>query len=96
MVSGTDSVNLKLHQSMTLADAKEFYESTKQMLEGGKTDKIWIDAVENEVIDLSILQILACVVARANENGAEVVWDNPSIALFERSVELGMDTALGL
>ena len=97
MIGDTDStITLKLSKSMTLTEAEEFYNSSKQLLEDSTPDKICIDAVENEVIELPVLQILLCVASLAKEKGAKLVWDNPSIALFEKSMELGLDDALGL
>ncbi len=94
MVGGTDSINLKLNNVMTLAHAKAFHEEALAALDDPASDTVWIDAVANEAIELPILQILVAVVNRAKEKGLKVVWDNPSIALFERSVELGLDEAL--
>ena len=96
MVGGTDTLNLKLNNSMTLADAPLLHEQAIAILEDPSTDTVWIDAVANEAIELPIVQILIAVVKEAKEKGKKVVWDNPSIALFERSVELGLDEALEL
>lgn len=96
MVGGTDLLTLKLKQSMTLADADDFYEQARVVLADESSDKLEIESVENEIIELPILQILTCVVAAAKARNKKVVWDNPSIALFQRSVELGLDGALGL
>ena len=96
MVGGTDSIPLKLNNSMTLSDATAFYEQARVVLEDSNSDTVWIDAVANEVVELPILQVLACIVKEAKAKGKKVVWDNPSIALFERSVELGLDGALEL
>lgn len=94
MVGGTDSINLKLSNVMTLADARAFHEEAVAALDSPASDTVWIDAVANEAIELPIVQILVAVVKRAKEKQLKVVWDNPSIALFERSVELGLDEAL--
>lgn len=79
---------------MTLADARAFHEEAVAALDSPASDTVWIDAVANEAIELPIVQILVAVVKRAKEKQLKVVWDNPSIALFERSVELGLDEAL--
>ncbi len=94
MVGGTDSLSLKLNNSMTLADAKAFHDEALTIMENTASDTVWIDAVANEVIELPIIQILVAIVKEAKEKNLKVVWDNPSIALFERSVELGLDEAL--
>lgn len=96
MVGGTDSTCLKLENSMTLSDAKAFHEKAIAALDNPSSDTIWIDAVANEVIELPIVQVLIAVVKQAQEKDIRIVWDNPSIALFERSVELGLDEALNL
>ena len=96
MVGGTDTLSLKLNNSMTLHDAAAFCDQAKLVLADSNSDTVWIDAVANEVIELPILQVLACVVREAKAKGKKIVWDNPSIALFERSVELGLDGALEL
>ena len=97
MIDSKDStITLKLSRSMTLNEAANFYNSSKQLLEDTTAEKICIDAVENEVIEFPILQILVCIVSFAKSKGMKLVWNNPSIALFEKSVELGLDDALGL
>ena len=96
MVGGTDTLSLKLNNSMTLPDAAAFWDQAKLVLADSNSDTVWIDAVANEVIELPILQILTCVVREAKAQNKKIVWDNPSIALFERSVELGLDGALEL
>ena len=96
MVSGTDSITLKLKQTMTLKEAEDFCTSAQQIIDDKKPEQLWIDCVENEAIEFPIIQILVAVVKHAKSNGIKIIWDNPSISLFERSMELGMDTALEL
>ena len=96
MTASADSFTLKLGKRMTLAEAQEFYDEAAALNSAEFPSQIVIDAVENEVIEFPILQILAAVFAEAQARGSKVSWDNPSIAVFERSVALGLDDALGL
>ena len=96
MASPNEIFTLKLGKSLTLADAQDFFAATAQLRDEAFSGDILIDAVENEVIEFPILQILVAVNARAESSGAKVIWENPSIALFEKSMELGLDEALGL
>ena len=96
MANPDEVITLKLGKSMTLADAQNFYAATAALRDDAFSGDILIDAVENEVIEFPILQILAAVSAKASSNGSKIIWENPSIALFEKSMELGLDEALGL
>ena len=57
MVGGTDTLSLKLNNSMTLHDAAAFCDLAKLVLADSNSDTVWIDAVANEVIELPILQV---------------------------------------
>lgn len=96
MVGGSDSLTLHLNQSMALSDASAFHDTIKGMIGADLGDKIVVNCVVNEVIDISTLQLLACLVKKAKSSSCKIIWDNPSIALFEASAELGLDAALGL
>ncbi len=90
-----DTVAIKLKPSMTMDNVAEFYEELKTSLETS-TKKIVLECAVNEEIDFSTLQTLAAFYKNRIDEGVKIAWDNPSIALFERSVELGLDEALGL
>ncbi|NKB35283.1 MAG: hypothetical protein GKR91_19470 [Pseudomonadales bacterium] len=96
MMSGADSITLKLGKSITLAQIQELYCASSSLVEDDIPAKICIDAVENEVIEFPAIQVLVAVVELAKSKGVEIIWENPSIALFEKSMELGMDHKLGL
>ncbi len=96
MTTNTNPKALNLGQSMTLSNATDFHLEIENLISAGMPEKITISCVENEVIDVSILQLLTALVIKAKVSDSKIVWDNPSIALFAKSTELGLDTALGL
>lgn len=90
-----ETMAIKLKPSMSMDNVAEFYEQLKSSLE---TDakKIIFECAFNEEIDFASLQTLAVYYRNRVAEGVKITWDNPSIALFERSVELGLDEAFGL
>ena len=88
-------ITIKFKAAMTLADADKLHQEVLKSLEGNPK-KVILDFAENEEIDFSTMQILVAYITQLKSRNIKVSWDNPSIALFERSVELGMDDALGI
>ena len=91
MSETNDSVTLQLEKSMTLANTESFYHEVMKVVEGGMPENISIDCVCNEIIDISILQILSALQKKVATSDCKLKWDNPSISLFELSSEVGLD-----
>lgn len=88
-------LTVKFRPSLTLDNVAAFYEELFECKDKEAT-KLVFDCSENEEIDFAAIQTLVSFYKHMSEKGTKISWDNPSIALFEKTVELGMDEALGL
>jgi MFS superfamily sulfate permease-like transporter len=95
MTDTNDVLNIKFKPSLTLHNVSEFYEELFEAKDR-EVNKLVFDCSINEEIDFSAIQALAAFYQHMADKGIKIAWDNPSIVLFERTVELGMDEALGL
>lgn len=95
MTDANDILTIKLKPSMTLDNVSEFYDELFAFKDR-EVNKLVFDCSINEEIDFSTIQSLVAFYAHTKDKGIKIAWDNPSIVLFERTVELGMDEALGL
>jgi anti-anti-sigma regulatory factor len=91
----SDTVAIKFKPSMTMDNVAELYEELKTSLEE-TPKKVIFECAVNEEIDFMTLQTLAAYYEHRKAEGVKIVWDNPSIAIFLRAVELGIGDALGL
>lgn len=90
-----DTVAIKFKPSMTMDNVSELYDELKKSLEH-TPKKVVFECAVNEEIDFITLQTLAAYYKHRKAEGVKLAWDNPSIALFSKAVELGVDDALGL
>lgn len=90
-----DSITIKFQPSLTIENVSGFYEELFEVKDK-EVSKVIFDCSVNEEIDFAAIQTLTAFYKHMVGKGAKVSWDNPSIALFEKTVELGMDEALGL
>lgn len=95
MTNSDDVLTVKLKPSLTLDNVAEFYEELYKSKDL-EVNKLVFDCSINEEIDFAAVQTLTSFYQHIAEKGIKITWDNPSIVLFERTVELGMDEALGL
>lgn len=95
MADTNDVLTVKFKPSLTLDNVSEFYEELYQSKDL-EVNKVVFDCSINEEIDFAAIQTLASFYQHMADKGIKLAWDNPSIVLFERTVELGMDEALGL
>ncbi|MFK7865100.1 MAG: STAS domain-containing protein [Pseudohongiellaceae bacterium] len=90
-----DLLTVKIGPSLTLKNVAAFYEELAEVKDREVT-KLVFDSALNEEIDFAGTQTLAAFYEHMTSRGTKISWDNPSIAIFEKTVELGMDEALGL
>lgn len=95
MTDQDDLLTVKFKPSLTLENVAAFYEELFESKDREVT-KLVFDCSVNEEIDFAAIQTLVAFYKHMDGKGAKIAWDNPSIALFEKTVELGMDEALGL
>jgi len=78
-----------------MSNARSFQESVIKAITRNPTS-IVLDCEHNESIEVPALQTLLALYKHSAENGIDIRWHSPSIALLQQTEELGLSESLGL
>ena len=90
---GTDVAQMKLPQTLSIADAGTFKARLQEVLDV-QPGRIVIDLDAVVSTDTASLQLLTAFVLSATRNGSRIQWDNLSVPLYMAACQLNLEEHL--